>query len=119
MPGGGFFVFGGFTLHPVKKILWNYSRDTARCDDFPITVFTDIFSVVQDSRHKIQVDFLSPYRGNTFAVEMVADFFHGFTLIVHSENLQHDRGGAGVKLIVSILVNLITESRCPAVVFAL
>lgn len=44
---------------------------------------------------------------------------HSLALIVHSENLQHDRGGTGVKLIVPILINFITESRRPAVVFAL
>ena len=116
MSGGGFFVFGGFSLNPVKKVLWDYSWDTARCDDFPVTVFTDIFSVMQDSSHKIKVDGLSPDGCDTFIIKVVPNLLHGCALVVSGEDFEDYGGGMGVKLIVPVAVDNVTKSRGPAVI---
>ena len=116
--GRGFLVCFKPLLYPVKKVLGNNSGDATGGDDMTVTVFPDILSVFQHTGDKVEVDFPSPYRGDAVLHQIVHDFFHGGPLVVPGERLQHNRGGAGVYLVVFVLVDGKTIGDSAAVVFA-
>ena len=105
-------------LYPVEQVLRNDSRNTAGGNDVAVTVFPDILSIFQQTGNKIQVDFPAPYCGKAAFHKVLHDLFHGGSIGVPGEALQHHRGGVRVDLIVFILVDDIAESGGAAVILA-
>ena len=118
MTGGGAFIFCQFLLHAVKQLLGDDCGYSSRSYNFPVTVFANIFPVVQNCRYKIQVYFLSPYSSHPGFIEIVAYLLHGFAAVILRKNILHNRGQLRGDLIAHILAYVITECRSSPVIFA-
>ena len=119
MTGGGFPILCQLLLHPVKQVLRYDGWNTIRNDDFPVFIFTQEFSVVEDRRHKVKVYRSASHSGHACIVEIVPYFLHRRAVVIAGENFQHDGGGARVDLIVHIAVDGIAESGGASVVLTL
>lgn len=118
MPGGGLFVLDQLVLYSGKEVLGNDGRDTVGNDDLPVFVLTQELPVVEDRRHKIEVDCLAPHCGYACVVEVVPYLLHRCAVVIAGEHLQHNRSSARVDLVTFFAVDDIAEGWCPAVVFA-